>query len=92
VTESAEYAESGLACTLDHPVAGRIRANGFALGPSDCAQDRLDRAAPLKGEHTLDVLARYGITDDEAAQLLNKGVIRACPSRPAQPQHIDEVL
>jgi crotonobetainyl-CoA:carnitine CoA-transferase CaiB-like acyl-CoA transferase len=91
VIESAEYAESGLACTLNHPVAGRIRTNGFALGPSDSAQEHVDRAAPLKGEHTLDALARYGISHDEIADLLNKGVIRACPSRPSQPHDSDKV-
>ncbi|WP_345815746.1 CoA transferase [Paraburkholderia sp. PREW-6R] len=92
VVESAEYAESGLACTLDHPVAGQIRANGFALGPSDRAQDNADRAAPLNGEHTLAVLARYGIEHDQIAELLDTGVIRAYPARPAPTQTHDEVL
>jgi len=89
VIGSAEYAESGLACTSDHPAAGQIHTNGFALGPSDGAPDRTDSPAPLRGEHTIEVLARHGISRNEIAELLKNGVIRAYSD---QPQEHDKVL
>lgn len=75
VVESAEYAECGLAQTIDHPVAGPMRTHGFALGPSDhpVAQDM---PAPLTGQHTLQILERYGFGEAEIAGLLDAGVIR----------------
>lgn len=76
VVSSAEYAESGVARTIDHPVAGQVRTHGFSLSPSDNSRTA-DTAAPLTGQHTLEVLRRYGINEDEIAELLNKGVIRA---------------
>ncbi|AHB76618.1 CaiB/BaiF CoA transferase family protein [Pandoraea pnomenusa] len=75
VIESREYAESGLAATMAHPVAGRIRTNRFALSAAEGAPDYEDRAAPLNGEHTRDVLASYGVSQEEIAKLLDDGAI-----------------
>jgi crotonobetainyl-CoA:carnitine CoA-transferase CaiB-like acyl-CoA transferase len=76
VIETTEYRESGIARTVAHPVAGRVRTHGFALGPSDApAPD--ETPAPMTGQHTLEMLGFYGIDEDEVAALLNAGVIRA---------------
>ncbi|SAK74342.1 formyl-CoA transferase [Caballeronia hypogeia] len=75
VVESAEYAECGLAQTIDHPVAGTMRMHRFALGPSD-RPAAPDLPAPLTGQHTLQMLGRYGFAESEIAGLLNAGVIR----------------
>jgi crotonobetainyl-CoA:carnitine CoA-transferase CaiB-like acyl-CoA transferase len=75
VVESAEYAECGLAQTIEHPIAGPMRTHGFALGPSD-RQGAPDLPAPLTGQHTLQVLEKYGFAESEIAELLNAGVIR----------------
>jgi crotonobetainyl-CoA:carnitine CoA-transferase CaiB-like acyl-CoA transferase len=75
VVETAEYAECGLAQTIDHPGAGSMRTHGFALGPSD-SPSAPDLPAPLIGQHTLQMLQQYGFADSEIAGLLNAGVIR----------------
>ncbi|KQR81512.1 carnitine dehydratase [Burkholderia sp. Leaf177] len=75
VVNSAAYRDSGIDSTVDHPIAGRVRMPGFALGPSDRASTT-DSAAPLAGQHSVDVLAQYGLSDDDIAALVNSGVIR----------------
>jgi crotonobetainyl-CoA:carnitine CoA-transferase CaiB-like acyl-CoA transferase len=52
-----------------------MRTHGFALGPSD-RQGAPDLPAPLTGQHTLQVLEKYGFAESEIAELLNAGVIR----------------
>jgi crotonobetainyl-CoA:carnitine CoA-transferase CaiB-like acyl-CoA transferase len=83
VVSSAAYRDSGIDSTVDHPVAGRVRMPGFALGPSDRASTT-DSAAPLAGQHSIEVLSQYGLNDDDIAALLNSGVIRnVVPQREA---------
>lgn len=88
VTQSDEYAESGLARTIDHPVAGRLTTHGFALGPSD-GISKAETPAPLTGQHTSEVLKYFGIDDDEIAELLNSGVIRARALRTVSTQNAE---
>lgn len=76
VTGTTEYRESGIARTVEHPTAGTLRTHGFALGPSDNPV-KDERPAPLAGQHTVEMLKLYGIQDDEIADLLSAGVIRA---------------
>jgi crotonobetainyl-CoA:carnitine CoA-transferase CaiB-like acyl-CoA transferase len=75
VVNSAAYLNSGIDSTVDHPVAGRVRMPGFALGPSDRASTT-DTAAPLAGQHSVEALAQYGLSNDDISILLNSGVIR----------------
>lgn len=72
---------SGLACTIEHPVAGKIRTHGFALGPSDYGSEMTP--APLNGQHTIEMLALYGIAEEEIVGLLNQGVVRSISKRTA---------
>lgn len=88
VAKTAEYEESGLARTVNHPVAGVVRTHAFCLSPSDEPRD-CGTAAPLTGQHTLAVLKQYGISEDEIAELLNSGVIRAGYGRRAQKQTVN---
>ncbi|CAG9192747.1 L-carnitine dehydratase/bile acid-inducible protein F [Burkholderia gladioli] len=90
VVASDEYAGSGLSRMVDHPVAGRMRTIGFALGPSGTSRGQADRAAPLKGEHTIAVLERHGIGREEIDALLEQGVIHACSPCPAQAHYGNE--
>lgn len=76
VMETVEYRQSGIARTVEHPVAGSIRTHGFALGPSDPPAGA-ETPAPVTGQHTLDMLGLYGFDEDAIATLLNAGVIRA---------------
>ena len=75
VVNSPEYCESGIDTSVDHPVAGKVRMPGFALAKADGSRAE-DVAAPLVGQHSIEVLSEYGIADDEIAGLLNCGVIR----------------
>ena len=58
----------------DHPIAGRIRqprpAARFDQTPSG-----IQRPAPGLGEHSAEILAELGYTDEEIARLVTQGVL-----------------
>lgn len=71
VTASEQYAASGIEIEIDHPTAGRFRMPGFALdGPAGPAAP-----PPRVGQHTREVLSRFGFTGSEIDRLLAKTVI-----------------
>jgi crotonobetainyl-CoA:carnitine CoA-transferase CaiB-like acyl-CoA transferase len=59
---------------LDHPQAGHTQALGcpihFSLTPT-----RIDRPAPVLGQHTRELLREYGYDDGEIAQFVSAGVV-----------------
>ena len=61
---------------LPHTTVGTVRATGSPLRLSHTPV-RLDRAGPLLGEHTRDVLARLGVSEAEMAELQRTGVVTA---------------
>lgn len=60
---------------IDHPTLGRLRTLGTPLKMSGTPLNPR-RRAPLLGEHTDDVLAEVGYTDDEIEQLRSTGAVR----------------
>jgi crotonobetainyl-CoA:carnitine CoA-transferase CaiB-like acyl-CoA transferase len=64
----------GLVTTQEHPTVGRYR--GFAkpihFAATPCAEPH---AAPRLGQHTADVLARYGYSEEEVQRLRDCGAI-----------------
>lgn len=62
----------GFVRELEHTTLGRIRATGSPVRPSRTPL-RLERAGPLLGEHTDEILAELGITD--AGELARAGVV-----------------
>jgi crotonobetainyl-CoA:carnitine CoA-transferase CaiB-like acyl-CoA transferase len=75
VVESAEYRESGIDSTLYHPLAGTVRMPGFGLdGPG--AQTRDDRPPPLPGQHSIEVLSSFGISEKTLTELIDGGLIQ----------------
>ena len=74
VVGSEQYAASGIEVEMDHPVAGRFAMPGFALG-SPPSQPR--HAPPGTGQHSRQILARFGFGDDEIDRLVAKRVIHA---------------
>ena len=66
----------GMVADLVHPEAGATKAIGcpvhFSRTPT-----RIDRPAPLLGEHTRELLRGYGYTDTEIADFIAAGVVAA---------------
>lgn len=77
VVASPEYRASGLEIEVEHPIAGRVRMPGFALGPSHPASR--PSPPPTLGQNSLEVLAGFGFTAVEQASLVDSGVVRTAP-------------
>jgi crotonobetainyl-CoA:carnitine CoA-transferase CaiB-like acyl-CoA transferase len=64
----------GMVVDLVHPTAGPIKALGVPVKLSDTPA-AVDRAAPVVGEHTAEILRELGYSDAEARVLRSRGVI-----------------
>jgi crotonobetainyl-CoA:carnitine CoA-transferase CaiB-like acyl-CoA transferase len=64
-----------LVTEVDQPGAGRVRYLRFPGGASG-TPPRIDRPAPLLGEHTAEVLAELGLAPAEIDRLAAAGVIQ----------------
>jgi formyl-CoA transferase len=66
----------GLVAAFEHPAVGRYRgmANPINFSATPCADPF---AAPALGQHTAEVLARYGYSEQELRRLRELGVIPA---------------
>ena len=60
---------------VEHSKLGPVQTLGFPVKFSETPAS-IDRGAPLLGEHTPEVLAELGYTDDEVAELIRSGVAR----------------
>ncbi len=74
VTSTDQFAASGVAVQIDHPVAGRLKLPGFAIGDLD-AQSRQHRPPPVVGQHSVEVLAEYGVPRDAIDRLVADGAV-----------------
>ena len=68
--------ERGFFAELAHPVLGSTRALGSPLRLTR-TPPRLERAGPLLGQHSREVLREVGVGDDEASDLVRRGVVVA---------------
>ncbi|MCR0981054.1 CaiB/BaiF CoA transferase family protein [Roseomonas populi] len=73
VTASGPYRASGIEVGFDHPVAGRVRMPGFAVGAPSPAPPR--RPPPRCGEHSREVLRRFGFGESEIEALIAEKII-----------------
>ncbi|MDB5907375.1 MAG: acyl-CoA transferase/carnitine dehydratase [Massilia sp.] len=64
----------GMVVELDHPQAGPTKALGCPLHFSQ-TPTRIDRPAPMLGEHSRELLREYGYTDAEIDGFVTAGVI-----------------
>ncbi len=65
----------GMVVDLVHPGAGDIKALGVPVKLSD-TPGALDRAAPLLGQHTAEILTELCYSESQQKALLSKGVIQ----------------
>jgi crotonobetainyl-CoA:carnitine CoA-transferase CaiB-like acyl-CoA transferase len=63
-----------LVATVEQPGAGRMRILGFP-GRASGTPPRIDRPAPLLGQHTADVLGELGLSREEIDRLATAGVV-----------------
>lgn len=78
VTASDQYHASGIEISFEHPAAGRVRMPGFAVGVPSPAPPR--HPPPRCGEHSRDVMQRFGFSAGEIAALLaEKIILEAAP-------------
>ena len=61
---------------IDHPIEGKAPNIGFAVKLSETPQ-QVRRHPPLLGEHTAEVLAEFGIGEEERAALEAQGAFTA---------------
>jgi len=64
----------GLVAEVEQPGAGRVRFLGFP-GHASATPPRIERPAPLLGQHTAEVLRELGLADEEIDRLAAAGVI-----------------
>ncbi|ALM53591.1 CaiB/BaiF CoA transferase family protein [Halomonas huangheensis] len=69
------YLERGMVQEVEHPVMGRMKTIGF---PTKFSATPLDirMPAPLFAQHTDEVLQGLGVSEEELAELREKGVVR----------------
>jgi crotonobetainyl-CoA:carnitine CoA-transferase CaiB-like acyl-CoA transferase len=74
VTATGQFAASGVAIEVGHAAAGRVKLPGFAIGDRD-AQSRQHRPPPVVGQHSVEVLAEYGVPRDAIEWLVAEGAV-----------------
>ncbi|MQA05576.1 MAG: CoA transferase [Streptosporangiales bacterium] len=75
-------AEAGIIVEHEHPSEGRVRALGMPVQFSNHERDpKSIRHAPRLGEHTAEVLAEFGFSEDQISQWLERGVVHASDDR-----------
>lgn len=69
-----QIAHNGTFIEYDHPVEGPVKTPGFPYSFS-ATPPRIDRGAPLVGEHTAEIAREIGLDPAKIAQLIEAGVI-----------------
>jgi crotonobetainyl-CoA:carnitine CoA-transferase CaiB-like acyl-CoA transferase len=78
MAEAFEHAQTRareMVRTSEHPTAGRIKQLGFAHKLSD-TPPRATHSSPALGEHTEELLAALGISEEERGRLHKSGVVK----------------
>ncbi|AKQ54269.1 CaiB/BaiF CoA transferase family protein [Bordetella hinzii] len=73
--QDPHYAARGMVEELDHPKLGRMKTVGIPTKFSR-TPGRLRRPAPLHGQHTDEVLSRFGVPPERIAQWRELGVVQ----------------
>ncbi|MFC9056793.1 CaiB/BaiF CoA transferase family protein [Streptomyces sp. NPDC057074] len=74
LVQDPQIRHNGTFVTYDHPTEGRVTVPGFPYRFS-ATPPRIDRGAPLVGEHTREVLAEAGLAEREIEDLFAAGAV-----------------
>ncbi len=74
VFEDPQVRHLGLVAEMDQPGRGRVRILGFP-GRASATPPRIERPAPLLGQHTAEVLGELGLAREQIDRLTGAGVI-----------------
>ncbi|RMB82346.1 CaiB/BaiF CoA-transferase family protein [Streptomyces shenzhenensis] len=74
LVQDPQIRHNGTFVTYDHPTEGRVTVPGFPYKFS-ATPPRIDRGAPLVGEHTREVLTEAGLAEEEIEELLATGAV-----------------
>ncbi len=72
---SDHVASGGMIVATEHPATGVVRSPRIPARFSGSDQPPGRPAPPIPGEHTLEVLAEFGFTDEEMEDLMGRGVV-----------------
>ncbi|MDQ0839922.1 CaiB/BaiF CoA transferase family protein [Sphingomonas faeni] len=75
LVDDPQIKHNGTFVEYDHPTEGHVKTPGFPIRFSK-TPSRIDRGAPLVGEHSRDILSEMGMDDDAIARLVESGVVR----------------
>ncbi|MFJ6691644.1 CaiB/BaiF CoA transferase family protein [Streptomyces sp. NPDC091294] len=74
LVQDPQIRHNGTFVTYDHPTEGSVTVPGFPYRFS-ATPPRIDRGAPLVGEHTREVLTEAGLAEREIAELFAAGAV-----------------
>jgi crotonobetainyl-CoA:carnitine CoA-transferase CaiB-like acyl-CoA transferase len=74
VFEDPQVRHLGLVVEVEQPGAGKVKMLGFP-GRASATPPRIDRPAPLLGQHTAEVLRELGLSGEAIDRLASAGVI-----------------
>ncbi|MFD0253800.1 CaiB/BaiF CoA transferase family protein [Streptomyces sp. NPDC127113] len=74
LVQDPQIRHNGTFVTYDHPTEGRVTVPGFPYKFS-ATPPRIDRGAPLVGEHTREVLTEAGLAEREIEDLFATGTV-----------------
>lgn len=70
-----QIAHNGTFVEYDHPTEGRVKTPGFPIKFSK-TPSKIERGAPLVGEHSREILREAGKSDAEIEALISAGVVK----------------
>jgi crotonobetainyl-CoA:carnitine CoA-transferase CaiB-like acyl-CoA transferase len=76
VVTDPQVRHNGSLVSYRHPTEGDVTTPGFAIRFTG-SPSSVRRGAPLAGEHTREILAELGVSDQQLNDLLAAGVVAA---------------
>lgn len=74
LVDDPQIAHNGTFVEYDHPTEGHIKTPGFPYKFS-ATPPRIDRGAPLVGQHSSEVLAEIGVSAEDISALFESGAV-----------------